>query len=236
MTFSLSDKRKILVQNILFSKLSSRELDNILALSVESSYTNGQIIFQKGDDGDSLLAVLDGEVTISANSEEGKEIILNTILQGQMFGEIACIDGSERSATATAIGHCTLLAIKRNDFIPFLKSNPEIAIELLKALCLKLRDTSNRVEVVSLLPVPVRLARLLLKASEKTGQETANGILLDWKKSQEVMGNEIGTSRESVNRLLNHWKKKKILTLGGQSLSITIQNIDALEDLAGDFL
>jgi CRP-like cAMP-binding protein len=179
--------------------------------------------------------VLDGEVSISANSEEGKEIILNTILQGQMFGEIACIDGIERSATATAMGHCTLLAIKRSDFIPFLKTNPEIAIELLKALCLKLRDTSDRVEVVGLLPVPVRLARLLLKASEKIGQETANGLLLNWKKSQELMGNEIGTSRESVNRLLNQWKKKKILTLGGQSLSITIQNIDALEDIAGDF-
>ena len=235
MTHSLSDKRTLLVQNILFCKLSSKELDNILALSAEFSYTDGQIIFQKGDLGDSLLAVLEGEVSISANSEDGKEIILNTILQGEMFGEIACIDGIERSATATAMGNCTLLAIQRSDFIPFLKTNSDIAIELLKALCLKLRDTSNRVETVSLLPVPIRLARLLLDVSEKIAQNTENGLFLDWKKSQQQIGNEIGSSRESVNRLLNQWKKEGILALGGQTLSITIKNIDALEDIADQF-
>ena len=235
MTHSLSDKRALLLQNILFCKLSSKELDNILALSAEFSYTDGQIIFQKGDPGDSLLAVLDGEISITANSEDGKEIILNTILQGEMFGEIACIDGIERSATATAIGNCTLLAIQRRDFIPFLKTNPDIAIELLKALCLKLRDTSNKVETVSLLPVPIRLARLLLDVSKKIAQNTGNGLFLDWKKSQQQIGNEIGSSRESVNRLLNQWKKEGILLLGGQTLSITIKNIDALEDIADQF-
>jgi CRP-like cAMP-binding protein len=232
MTHSLSDKRTLLLQNILFCKLSSQELDNILALSAEFSYTKGQIIFQKGDAGDSLLAVLMGEVSITANSEEGKEIILNTIPQGEMFGEIACIDGSERSATATATGNCTLLSIQRSDFIPFLKTNADIAIELLKALCLKLRNTSNRAETFSLLPVPVRLARLLLDVCEKIGQQTEKGLFLDWKKSQQLIGNEIGTSRESVNRLLNQWKKDGILILGGQTLSITIKDIDALEDIA----
>ncbi|MCF6204255.1 MAG: Crp/Fnr family transcriptional regulator [Methylococcaceae bacterium] len=232
MAHSLSEKRTLLAKNILFCKLTENELNKLLKLSTESSYTKGQLIFQKGDAGDSLLAVLEGEVSISANSEDGKEIILNTIPQGEMFGEIACIDSVERSATATAVSHCTLLAINRNDFIPFLKTNPEIAIELLKALCLKLRDTSNRVETVGLLPVHIKLARFLLNASEKSGQKKANGLLLDWKKSQQVIGNEIGTSRESVNRLLNQWKKQKILLLGGQSLSITIIDIDALEAIA----
>ncbi|MEE9337388.1 MAG: Crp/Fnr family transcriptional regulator [Methylococcaceae bacterium] len=232
MAHSLSEKRALLAQNILFSKLTENELNQLLKLSTEFSYTKGQIIFQKGDTGDSLLAVLEGEVSISANSEDGKEIILNTIPQGEMFGEVACIDSIERSATATSVSHCTLLAINRNDFIPFLKTNPEIAIELLKALCLKLRTTSDRVETVGLLPVHIKLARFLLNASEKSGQETTNGLLLDWKKPQQVIGNEIGTSRESVNRLLNQWKKQKILSLGGQSLSITIIDIDALEAIA----
>lgn len=232
MAYSLSDKRTLLAQNILFKALSSAELDKLLTLSAEYSHPKGKIIFQKGDPGDSLLAVLKGKISISATSDEGREIIFNTITQGEMFGEMACIDGVERSATATVLKNCTLLAIQRSDFIPFLKTNPNIAIELLKALCLKLRDTTNRAEVVGILPVSVRLARLLLAAVEKTGQETKEGLLLDWKKSQAVIGNEIGTVRESVNRLLNLWKKEKILSLGGQSLSITIQNIDALEDIA----
>ncbi|MCK5831355.1 MAG: Crp/Fnr family transcriptional regulator [Methylococcales bacterium] len=232
MAYSLSDKRSLLSQNILFSALSTTELDNLLMLSAEFSYSKGKIIFQKGDAGDSLLAVLKGEVSISNISEEGREIIFNTINQGEMFGEIACIDGVERSATASVTKDCTLLAIQRSDFIPFLKANPEITIELLNALCLKLRDTTNRTEAVGLLPVSARLARLLIAASEKIGQETANGLLIDWKKSQAVIGNEIGTVRESVNRLLSQWKKEKILTLGGQSLTITILDIDALDDIA----
>ena len=234
MTYSLANKRNILAQNILFSQLSPDEQDNILALSAEFSYVNDQIIFQKGDAGDSLLAVLEGKVSISASSEDGREIILNTIITGEMFGEIAFIDGIERSATATAIGHCTLLAIRRGDFIPFLKKNPEIAIQLLKALCHKLRETSERVEVVGLLPVCVNLARLLLKASEQIGQQTEQGLLLDWKKSQQTIGNEIGVTRESVNKQLNVWRKKNILALGGQRLSITLLNIEALEDIADD--
>lgn len=232
MSHSLSDKRNILAQNMLFSHLSTDEQDSILTFSAEFSYSNNQIIFQKGDAGDSLLAVLEGKVNISANSEDGREIILNTINKGEVFGEIACIDTTERSATATAIGHCTLLVIRRSDFIPFLKKNPEIAIQLLKALCLKLRDTSDRVEAIGLLPVPVSLARLLLKATRKSGQEIEEGWLLDWKKSQQIIGNEIGVTRESVNKQLNKWKKQKILTLGGQTLSITIHNIEALEDIA----
>jgi CRP-like cAMP-binding protein len=76
------------------------------------------------------------------------------------------------------------------------------------------------------------LARLLLDVSEKIAQNTENGLFLDWKKSQQQIGNEIGSSRESVNRLLNQWKKEGILALGGQTLSITIKDIDALEDIA----
>jgi CRP-like cAMP-binding protein len=236
MTHSLSDKRTLLAQNTLFKGLSSIELDKLLALSAEFSYPKGKIIFQKGDVGDSLLAVLKGEISISINSDEGREIIFNTITQGEMLGEMSCIDGVERSATATVIKDCTLLAIQRTDFILFLKTNPDIAIELLKTLCFKLRNTTNRAEGVGLLPVSIRLARLLLDASKRTGQETVSGLLLDWRKSQAVIGNEIGAVRESVNRLLNQWKKEKILILGGQSLSITILNIDALEAIANGSL
>lgn len=232
MSYSIDDKRKILAQNILFSNLSVSEQESILTFSAEFSYANNQVIFQKGDSGDSLLAVLKGKVNISANSEDGREIILNTIHAGEMFGEIACIDSIERSATATAIGQCTLLAIRQSDFIDFLKQNPDVAIQLLKVLCHKLRDTSDRVETVGLFPVTMSLSRLLLKAAKQSGRQIQDGVFIDWKKSQQVMGNEIGVTRESVNKQLNQWKKQGILSLGGQSLSITIHDLDALQDIA----
>ncbi len=236
MTYSSIDKRKLLTQNILFKKLPVNDIDNIVAISAEIHFTNNQIIFQKGDISDSLLAVLDGQVRISTSSMDGKEIVLNTIYPGEMFGEIAFIDGRERSATATSIWDCTLLSIQHNDFMPFLKSNPEIAIELLIVLCKKVRDTSDRVEAVGLQPLPVSLARLLVRAIKEIGQETASGLFLDWKKSQQEIGYEIGTSRESINKQLNSWKKQGLLTLGGQNLSITILDIEALNIIAKGYI
>ncbi len=236
MTYSFLDKRKLLTHNILFKQIPLNDIDNIVAISAEIHFSDSQIIFQKGDVSDSLLAVLDGQVRISTSSMEGKEIILNTIYPGEVFGEIAFIDGRERSATATAVGDCTLLSVSHNDFIPFLKKNPEITIQLLIVLCKKIRDTSERVESVGLLPVPVRLARLLLRESHKIGKKTTSGLYLDWKKSQQEIGNEIGTSRESINKQLNNWKKQGLLTLGGQSLSITLLDIKALNVIANSTL
>jgi CRP-like cAMP-binding protein len=237
MTYLLSDKRILLTNNIFFRGITAEKLDEILALSSENNYSNRQIIFQKGDAGDTLLAVLDGKVRITASSDDGKEIILNTMFRGDIFGEIAFIDGVARSATATAMGNTTLLSIKSGDFLPFLKKHPEIAIHWMKVLCKKLRDTSDRVEVVGLLPVPVSLARLLTKAAETMGEETVDGYyLLDWKKSQQEMAKEIGTSRESVNRQFHKWKKQGLVSLGGQSLSITILDNNALEEIANGFV
>ncbi len=233
---SFSDKRKILENNIFFREVPSGGLNRILTFSSERHFRNDQIIFQKGDVGDSLLAVLTGEVRISTSSDDGKIIILNTIFHGELFGEIAFIDGLERSATATAVGETSLLSIRRSDFIPFLEKNPQIAIHWLKVLCKKLRDTSDRVEVVGLLPVSVSLARFLTKAAKKIGEETTDGLFLDWKKSQQEIGNEIGTSRESVNKQLNKWKKQGLLLLGGQSLSVTILDLDALNNIANGFI
>ncbi|WP_428353863.1 Crp/Fnr family transcriptional regulator [Methyloprofundus sp.] len=102
----------------------------------------------------------------------------------------------------------------------------------MKVLCHKLIDTSDRVETVGLLPVTMSLSRLLLKAAKQSGQQTQNGLFIDWKKSQQVIGNEIGVTRESVNKQLNQWKKQGILSLGGQSLSITIHDLDALQNIA----
>jgi len=235
MIHSLSDKRKLLANTVFFREISSSELDKILAFSSEKHFSDGQIIFQKGDTGDNLLAVLDGKVRISTSSDDGKEIILNTIFRGELFGEIAFIDGLERSATATAIGESSLLTIRRSDFIPFLKKHPEITLHWLQVLCKKLRDTSERVEVVGLLPVSVSLARFLIKVAEKIGKKTSVGLFINWKKSQQEIGNEIGTSRESVNRQLSQWKKQGIITLGGQNLCVTILDFDALKNISDGF-
>src|SRR5581483_6626957 len=102
-------KRAALLGSPLFAAMRPAELDEILKFASERRVRRGQMIFQRGDNGSSLMAVLRGRVRISSVSGDGKEVTLNVINPGEIFGEIALLDGEPRSADATAIEDTTLL-------------------------------------------------------------------------------------------------------------------------------
>ncbi len=224
------DRRSILGRHFLLAPLAPGELDRVLHMVSERQLRNGQVIFQKGDAGTSLMAVLHGRVKISAYSEDGKEIILNIVEPGQIFGEIALLDGKERTADASAMGPTTLLVLDRRDFIPFIEKTPAVAIRLIEVLCQRLRRTSELVESVAFLDYSARLAKLLLQLAANYGKETGDGLRLDLKLSQQDLGNLIASTRESVNRQLNAWAQDGVLAL--ERGQITILDLDALEEHA----
>ena len=209
----LADRRALLAQHFLLAQLDDASLDSLLAVASERQFTNSQVIFQKGDPGTSMMAVLKGRVRISAYSEDGREIILNMIEPGQLFGEIALLDGKERSADATAMGKTTLLVLDRRDFVPFLEQNPKIAIRLFDVLCDRVRQTSEMVESIAFLDFGARLAKLLLQMAQNYGQENDQGLLINLRISQADLGNLIASTRESVNRQLNAWAHDEIIAL-----------------------
>jgi len=214
------DKRELLARHVLFSKLMPAEIDRILALSVERHFDDGQTIFQKGEEGASMMIVLEGRVLISVLSEDGKELTLNYIEPGGILGEIALIDDKARSANATAIGACTLLCILRSEFIPFLKQSPDLAVQLLLVLCEKLRNTSDMMENVGLLPIPARLARLVLKLARAEHEQLGPGLTIALNLSQREMGNLIGATRESVNKTLSQWQAQGLIRLQQPQLTL----------------
>ena len=207
------DRRAMLAQHFLLAQLDNDALDSLIAVASERQFSNGQVIFQKGDPGTSMMAVLSGRVRISAYSEDGREIILNMIESGQLFGEIALLDGKERSADATAMGKTTLLVLDRRDFIPYLEQNPKIMIRLFDVLCNRLRQTSEMVESIAFLDFGARLAKLLLQMAENYGVEKEQGLLINLRISQADLGNLIASTRESVNRQLNAWVQEGSITL-----------------------
>ena len=224
------DRRALLAQHFLLAELDQSALDTLLAIANERRFTNGQVIFQKGDPGTSMMAVLEGRVRISAYSEDGREIILNMVDPGQLFGEIALLDGKERSADATAMGKTQLLILDRRDFLPFLEQNPKIAVQLIEVLCSRLRRTSEMVESIAFLDFGARLARLLVQMSEHYGKETEAGLLIDLRISQADLGNLIASTRESVNRQLSAWTQEGVIAV--DQGKITIIDQDTLETMA----
>ena len=228
-----ADRRALLAQHFLLATLDENALDTLLAVASERSFASGQVIFQKGDPGTSMMAVLSGRVRIGAYSEDGREIILNMVDPGQLFGEIALLDGKERSADATAMGKTELLILDRRDFLPFLEKNPKSAVKLIEVLCSRLRRTSEMVESIAFLDFAARLARLLVQMSEHYGKDTEAGLLIDIRISQADLGNLIASTRESVNRQLSAWTQEgviaveqgKITILDQETLELTAQSV-----------
>jgi CRP/FNR family cyclic AMP-dependent transcriptional regulator len=166
-------KRAALTASPLFQAMKPSELDEIVKLASEQRWPRGATIFQKGDEGSSMMAVLRGRVRVSAVSADGREITLNVISPGEIFGEIALLDGKPRSADASAIEETTLLVVERKQFLPFLKQNDDLYLRLLAVLCDRLRRTSLALEGIALFDLPARIARLLLKLAEDYGRATS---------------------------------------------------------------
>ena len=208
-------KRSALRTSQLFQAMQPEELDAILDFAAERRYRRGQMIVQRGDAGSSMMAVLSGRVRISAVNADGKEITLNVINPGEVFGEIALLDGQPRSADASAIEDTTLLVVERRHFLPFLTSNQSLASRLLAVLCEKLRSTSLALEQIALFDLEARLARLILKLAADYGRPSAAGTRIEMKLSQRDISNLVAASRESVNKQLGVWRDSGVLAIDG---------------------
>jgi CRP-like cAMP-binding protein len=224
--FSDADKRALLQNNYLFSKLSARHIARLAACVVGKSVPRATSIFAKGDPGSSLFAICQGTVKISVPSVDGHDAVFDMIDKGDIFGEIALLDGRPRTADAVAITDCELFVIERRDFLPLVREEPEIALKLIEILCARLRRTTEQAENLMFLHLPGRLAKALLRLSGGDGRACERKIAV----TQKDLGNIIGMSRESTNRQLRIWEEQEWVRLerGG----IVILAATALERIA----
>ncbi|HEX8663823.1 MAG TPA: Crp/Fnr family transcriptional regulator [Beijerinckiaceae bacterium] len=197
---------RLLGANAFFASLGAEAVEAIAALCVTRSLDAGEALFLKGDPGDALYALRRGRIRIVTSTEAGRRLTLNILGSGDVFGEIALLDGRPRTADAIAIEPCEFLMVRRRDFIALLERRPSVAIGVIELLCARLRWVSDRMEESAFLPMPVRLARRLLGLTEDYGSEI--------NVSQEELAVFVGTSRESVNRQLQDWKQKGLVELG----------------------
>ena len=216
----------------LVQQLTADERARLFAGAQERKFKNGQLIFQRGDEGGSMMAVLDGRVRISIASEDGREIVLTIIEPGQVFGEIALLDGRGRTADAYAMGETRLQVLYMRDAIPVLERDPKLAVRLLQILCERVRHANDICESVVFLDLPTRLARLLLQLDRTHGQPVPGGRRIGIRLSQAEMGNLVAASRETVNKQLKQWEAEGVLALDHGH--VVLRHRNALADYAPD--
>jgi CRP/FNR family cyclic AMP-dependent transcriptional regulator len=221
------EKRRIFEQHFLLKLLSPCEIDALLSYSRVEHYPAGREIFAKGSPGRSMMAVLRGTVSISSLSPEGKKIVFNSVHPGEIFGEIAMLDGEERTAVATALEDCELLVLDRRDFMPLLEKHADICMVLLKILCQRLRQTSEQVEDVLFRHLGERVAKGLVQLAKSTGRKDLREAAVELRLTQQDLADMVGGTRESVNKHLKGLEKRRLIELGNST--ILIRDLTALE-------
>jgi CRP-like cAMP-binding protein len=224
------DKEAVLAGHFLLRHLTRDELRQIAASATVTYHSPRETIFQKGDPGDSMMAVIRGRVKICTHSSDGKELVLNIIDRGGLFGEIALLDGEPRTADAVALDETDLLVLERRRLLPFLAAHPETTLRLISVICKRLRQTSEHLEEVLFLEAPSRVACWLLRLSETFGKPAPAGVRLDIRLSQQQIGSLVGVSRESINKHLGDWQKIGCIAVDGGFITITDK--ERLEQIA----
>jgi CRP/FNR family cyclic AMP-dependent transcriptional regulator len=225
-------RRRLLISCPLFDALPREAQDDILLQATDRTVRRGKLVFQKGDEGSYMVAVLSGRIRISATSAEGREVTLNMIDAGEVFGELALLDCKPRSADATALEDSSLMLVDRRHFLPYLASNHALALRVIDVLCERLRDTSETLGNFAMLDLPGRLARKLINLAEQYGRSENGHTRLDIRLSHTDLGRFVGSSRETVNKQMRAWEDAGIVTREGGRIALC--KLLVLRQIAGE--
>ncbi len=208
---------------------------NLAATAHERQYAAGETIFLRGDSGDCFFVIAAGRVRIVLGVSDGREMTLRHQGPGTIFGEIAMLDGSARSADAMALDPTTLIRISRGHFMELMERQPKLAQVLLGALCARLRVLTDQVEAIALFPLETRLARLFLQLISATGA-TAPIARIPANVTQAELAALIVASRSKVNKTLSHWRDVGLLRNEPGCFVFDVaalKEVGSIEELAG---
>jgi CRP/FNR family cyclic AMP-dependent transcriptional regulator len=227
---SADARRRLLARGTLFAGLEPSHLDEIAAATRVQKLGSREELFHKGDQGSQVYVVVSGRLKALATSLEGDDVVFNILGPGEVFGEIALLGETPRTATVAAIEPCELLVIDRRDFLALLRRHPEAAIGLLRVLALRLKRVSELLEDTLFLNLPIRLAKKLLALDRVYGRDTEAGRRVDLKLSQEEWGDLVGTTRESINKQMRAWTEQGLISVDRGY--VVIHRSEELEQLA----
>ncbi len=204
----------------IFSDLSDSELENIQAVCQTRKYPKNSMIILEEEMGDVVFIVMSGTVKITRVNDEGKEVILAMLGSGEVFGEMAILDGESRSANALAQENCEVVTINREEFLNIVKTNNKVALNLMTEFAIRLRKSDQQIEALSLDDAEHRIGVSILNLAEEMGVIRKGAVTIENLPYQQDIANMAGTSRETVSRVMKIFEDRGLITKTGHKLSI----------------
>lgn len=180
----------------LFANLSSQAIQELEAIARRRSFARGAVVINEGDVSDSLYVLVSGRAVALRSDASGRQLVVNRFGPWDYFGEMSFFDRSARCATVMTKERCEVMMIARSDFLTFVQHHGEILWDVINALLVKIRKATEQIESLAFLDVYGRLARFLVENQDD------NGVVME-KFTQQELADLVGSSRETVSRILN---------------------------------
>ena len=220
----------LLARSALFNALTPAPRHALAQEMRDVTLDSGEMLFARGDPGNEIYLVVEGRIRISVLSSDGRELSFAHAVPGDVFGEIAALDGSPRSADATAITSVRLKTLSRSALQHLLSCSTTASLAIIQLLCERLRDVSEHFEAIALHPIEVRLARLLLDTLEEKQTEGAAKVAsLTLGISQNELALLMGSTRQRANVALMLLERTGAIRRSGDVLAC---NLEALSRIA----
>jgi CRP/FNR family transcriptional regulator, cyclic AMP receptor protein len=210
----------------IFAELPEEQLQKITDVVIDRQYRKSQIIFGEGDPGEALFFLKQGKIKLTKTTPDGREQILAFRGPGEIFAEVVLFDGGSYPATAEVIEDAKIGIIRNQDIDKIVRKNVDIAVSLLKIMSKRLRQAQTALKDIALKDVYGRLASTLLKLATEHGRQVQEGTKISLNLTHQDLANMIGTSRESVNRVISEWRREGILdAVRGEITLLQIQKL-----------
>lgn len=216
----LSNYVEFLKKVPIFSDLEDESLIKVANSGVLQSFKKDTIILSEEDAGNALFVIASGKVKVVRSDSGDKEVILAILNDSDFFGEMALLDGLNRSANVIAMEDSKIFIIQRNDFLDLLRKFPDVSIALLQELSTRLRASSMKIKALSLKDAEGKVATVLLQLADDIGKIKNGVVEIEKLPFQHELANMAGTSRETISRTLHSFAKKGLVELEGSKLRI----------------
>ena len=214
------DDRELLRTVPIFSELGPADLDKLVRLAARKRYPKDGVVFFENEAGDTLFMVADGRIKVTILGDDGREVILSVLGVGDFFGDMSLLDNEPRSATAIAAEDSELLSLSRADFEGLMKENPGIMSTLIRVLTSRLRHANHQISTLALLDVYGRVARVIVDLARDDGRRLKDGRIAFQRPTHQEIANRIGTTRETVTRMLKDLQRQGMIKVSGKEIVV----------------
>jgi len=210
----------LLKQVPLFANLTEAEYGMLAEVMTVRKFPKDCMVIWAEDEGDSFFVIRSGEVKVTVNASDGREVILSSLGSGDFFGDMSLLDGEPRSANVITLTPTEVLVLRRVDFLRALHNYPSIAVHLMVALAARLRKADHQTANLALLGIADRICHVLMEIAEEDGVETPDGIVIHKRPTHQMIASMSGTARETVTRVLKRLSEEGYIRSQGRELVI----------------